>query len=166
LTPFDTAQFRRMADRVFGLVGRVIRDRDEALDITQEAIIRSYRQCRSREEPALLAFAIKTGYRLALNASRDARRRREHLNEAAAEQVGTAGTIIDEMFQRRQVLDAALEKLSDRQQQALRLRFFADLTIAETAAVMRISDGAVKVHLARGLARLRERFEVELSKGM
>ncbi|GGO68981.1 SigE family RNA polymerase sigma factor [Nocardioides deserti] len=56
----------------------------------------------------------------------------------------------------RQVVLAALEELSPRQREVVVLRFYEDLPLAEAAAVMGCSLGAVKSHQARALAALRE----------
>jgi len=54
---------------------------------------------------------------------------------------------------------AALRRLPARQREAMVLRFYADLTEGEIAATMGISRGAVKSHMARGLATLRATLE-------
>ncbi len=61
------------------------------------------------------------------------------------------------------VLDAAgsalvqaLRRLPQRQTEALVLRYYGGLAEAEIAAAMKISRGAVKSHIARGMAGLRE----------
>ncbi len=51
---------------------------------------------------------------------------------------------------------AALGRLSRRQREALVLRYYADLSEAETAAAMGISAGAVKSHTARAMAAVRD----------
>jgi RNA polymerase sigma-70 factor (sigma-E family) len=51
---------------------------------------------------------------------------------------------------------AALDRLSRRQREALVLRYYADLSEAETAAAMGISPGAVKSHTARAMLAIRE----------
>lgn len=56
--------------------------------------------------------------------------------------------------ERRQVL-RALRRLPDRQREALILRYYLDLSEAETASAMRISRGAAKSNAARGIAALR-----------
>ena len=59
----------------------------------------------------------------------------------------------------RSAVIAALKALPDRQRQALVLRFYADLSEAQIAKTMGISQGAVKSHTARGTAALRTVLE-------
>jgi RNA polymerase sigma-70 factor (sigma-E family) len=63
---------------------------------------------------------------------------------------------IAERFADRAPLLAALHQLSPKQRSALVLRFFDDLSEADTAQVLGCSTGSVKQHTSRGLARLRE----------
>jgi RNA polymerase sigma-70 factor, ECF subfamily len=50
----------------------------------------------------------------------------------------------------------AVRRLPRRQAQAIALHYVGELTVAETALVMKCSRGAVKTHLHRGRARLEE----------
>ena len=61
----------------------------------------------------------------------------------------------------RSAVIAALRKLPPRQREALVLKFYADLSEAQIAATMGISQGAVKSHTARGMASLRTVLEME-----
>jgi RNA polymerase sigma-70 factor (sigma-E family) len=56
----------------------------------------------------------------------------------------------------RAALTAALDRLPPRQRAVVVLRYFADMTEAQTADVMGCSVGAVKSHAAKALAKLRE----------
>lgn len=56
---------------------------------------------------------------------------------------------------------AALRTLPARQREALALKFYADLSEAETAAAMGVSTGSVKTHVHRGLAALEKLLEEE-----
>jgi RNA polymerase sigma factor (sigma-70 family) len=54
-----------------------------------------------------------------------------------------------------QVLLAALRGLPERQRAAVVLRYWCDLSEADTAAAMECSVGTVKSNASRGLAQLR-----------
>ena len=54
---------------------------------------------------------------------------------------------------------AAVRALPTRQREALVLRYYADLSEAEIAEAMGVSQGAVKSHTSRGLAALRRTME-------
>ncbi len=59
----------------------------------------------------------------------------------------------------RSAVIAALKALPDRQRQALVLRYYADLSEAQIAKTMGISQGAVKSHIARAMTTLRAGLE-------
>jgi RNA polymerase sigma factor (sigma-70 family) len=50
---------------------------------------------------------------------------------------------------------SAVQALPPRQRTAIALRFYADLTVAETATVMGCSPGSVKTHTSRAVAKLK-----------
>jgi DNA-binding CsgD family transcriptional regulator len=54
-------------------------------------------------------------------------------------------------------LESALAQLSERQRQVFMLRNFESLDVADTALALGLSDGSVKTHHSRALARLRPR---------
>jgi RNA polymerase sigma-70 factor (sigma-E family) len=61
----------------------------------------------------------------------------------------------------RSAVVSALRVLPPRQREALVLKFYADLPEAQIAALMGISRGAVKSHLARAMMSLRSLLEAE-----
>lgn len=56
----------------------------------------------------------------------------------------------------RATLTAALDRLPARQRAVVVLRYFADMTEAQTAQAMGCSIGTVKAHAAKALSRLRD----------
>jgi RNA polymerase sigma factor (sigma-70 family) len=56
----------------------------------------------------------------------------------------------------RAALTAALDRLPPKQRAVVVLRYFADMTEAQTADAVGCSVGAVKSHASKALAKLRE----------
>jgi RNA polymerase sigma factor (sigma-70 family) len=78
------------------------------------------------------------------------------------EPVSTAGISAEEhvvlMDDQQDVLDA-MRALPRRQRECLVLRYYLDLSEAEIASTLGISNGSVKSHASRGLAALARRLE-------
>ena len=55
---------------------------------------------------------------------------------------------------------AVMRTLARRQREVLACRFVLELSVAETARQLEISEGSVKTHTSRGLKALQERIEV------
>ncbi|GLW91663.1 SigE family RNA polymerase sigma factor [Actinokineospora globicatena] len=128
-------------------------DRAAAEDLLQDVLERVYakhRRVRGGLEPyvrAALANASANRWR--------ARSRR--VSEAPLEHAGEqrVGGHEREVLERDQVAKA-LGSLPSRMRAVLVLRFFDDLSEADTAAALGVSPGTVKSQTARGVARLRE----------
>lgn len=150
------------------------RDRDEALDVVQDAMLklaRHYARRPSAEWPALF-------HRILQNALRDWQRRRavkrrlffwqEHGPEQDddddplarlpdASLPGMDAQLMQREAMRR--LEMALRALPARQREAFELRLWQGLDVAQTARAMGCSEGSVKTHLFRALAALRGALE-------
>lgn len=129
-------------------------------DVVQEAYVRlaaSRRLERMRDPDASLAYLRTT----VMNLARSALRRRMVASKYAplvhrADRVddGAVGTVD------RADIVIALRTLPRRMREAVALRYYADLTEAQTAELMGVSVGAVKSYTSRGLERLAAELKV------
>lgn len=150
-----------------------VRDRDEALDLVQDAMIKLVRRYAQRSADEWTPLF----YRILQNGVRDWHRRRFVRNRviawfgnatgddvdngtdviaAAADPAGRAPDQQLESQQAMQGLEAALAELPTRQREAFMLRTFEGLDVADTAKAMGCTAGSVKTHYSRALHALRE----------
>ena len=131
-------------------------DSGEAEDLVQECLFRVARRWpRVRRMSQPKAYARRILVNLALDQSRARARRRGELDAGQAITEESAHDALEGLDTRAELLDA-LARLTPRQRAVLVLRYFNDLTEAETAEVLGCSPGTVKSNASRGLARLRE----------
>ncbi len=141
----------RLTPRVLGYAARLLGDRAEAEDVTQEAMLRLWRMAGQwRQGEARVTTWL---YRVVTNLCTDRLRRRrgvgldsieEPADDAASAEDGLARA------QRLAALQEALMRLPARQRQAVVLRHVEGLSNPEIAAVMEVSVEAVESLTARG----------------
>jgi len=131
-------------------------DASEAEDLVQECLFKVARRWpRVRRMAQPRAYARRILVNLALDDARGRARRRSELDWTAAVIDGPARDLLVGLETRAELLDA-LARLTPRRRAVLVLRYFNDLTEAQTAEVLGCSPGTVKSNASRGLARLRE----------
>jgi RNA polymerase sigma-70 factor (sigma-E family) len=129
-------------------------------DVVQEAYIKlaaSGRLDRLRDPDAGLAYLRTT----VLNLARSSLRRRL-VAAKHAPMVHRPDRVDDGVMQvvDRTAIVCAMRTLPRRMREAVALRYYADLTEAQTARVMGVSTGSVKSYTSRGLERLAEQLKV------
>lgn len=128
-------------------------DWHRAEDLLQTALTKAYVAWpRIRRQGAEDAYVRRTMVRANIDESRRPWRREtvaEHLPEQAAPDPATAADEHDALF-------AALQALPEMQRKVVVLRHWLSLSVQETADELGISEGTVKSHSARGVARLQE----------
>ena len=164
------AFLREVEARAYRIAVLGIRDRDEAFDVVQDAMIRLVRRYARRPADEWRPLF----YRILQNRIRDVQRRRSVRNRVLSffgggdsedeyDPIGTApGPSGDNPLERvvatdaLQALEEALQRLPERQRQAFTLRNFEGLDVMQTAAAMQCTEGSVKTHYSRAVHRLRE----------
>ena len=162
------AVIHRLSNRVFGLVYRIVRDREQAKDIAQDVFVKVLQDTgRIRDFDRIEPYVLRAAYNAALNARRDTSRRHDKAELVGEHLSPREPTRPDEHLERvetRSRLNQALEQLADKQKEALALRFFAEMSVTEIARAMKISEGSVKTHISRGMQNLKERLAARSAK--
>jgi RNA polymerase sigma-70 factor (ECF subfamily) len=133
---------------------------EDAADAVQDAFVRAYGRW---DRIAHYDDPVAWIRHVAINRLRDGYRSRTRARRALARlapmaQRDAEATVDDESAVDTDVLARRLASLPRQQRVALSLFYVEDLTVAEVAASMRISQGAVKFHLHQGREALRRRL--------
>jgi RNA polymerase sigma-70 factor (ECF subfamily) len=161
----------RYWDRIFSMVHQLLRNQQDAEEVTQDAFIRAHRGLENfRGESAFSTWL----YQIATNLARNRywywwRRKRDKsvsfdapigpendltLAEVIPAEVETPGDItVTQEFVAR--IGKAMERLSAKHREILVLRNIKNLSYEEIAAILAISVGTVKSRIARARESLR-----------
>ncbi|MEM8591814.1 MAG: RNA polymerase sigma factor [Pseudomonadota bacterium] len=141
----------RLAPRILGHAYRMLNDRAEAEDVTQEALMRLWKIAPDwRQGEAKVTTWL---YRVTANLCTDRLRKVRHSDIEDAPEVADGAPSADQTLiakARAEALNDALAGLSDRQRQAVVLRHIEGLQNPEIAEIMDISVEAVESLTARG----------------
>jgi RNA polymerase sigma-70 factor (sigma-E family) len=149
--------YRRHAPDAARLAYLLTGDRALAEDLVQDAFVKMFGRFRDLRNPdAFGAYLRRTVVNLSRSHFRRVRVARRYLErEAAAPRRG-----VPDVAARQEMWEELLD-LPERQRTAIVLRFYEDLSEAETADAMQCPVGTVKSLVSRGVARLREQMRGE-----
>ncbi|HET9139182.1 SigE family RNA polymerase sigma factor [Actinophytocola sp.] len=158
----DEERFRAFAAGSAVSLGRLAYllcgDRHFAEDLVQSCLMKLYRVWPRIDQPAAVdAYVRQVLLRVWLNERRKPWRRAESRTGVVPDLAATGsdpalGVGSDHV---RQLLRQALAEVPPRQRVAVVLRYWSQLSVTETAAIMRCSEGTVRSQTARGLTALR-----------
>jgi RNA polymerase sigma-70 factor (ECF subfamily) len=155
----------RHSQRVYRAARAVLTDGDEAADVVQETYLRAYRNLRQYAGTAkfstwLIKIAIheararqrKRSARGALRPVATARPGREEpTTDSDPERLALVGEV-------RTILEAAIDTLPDLYRAVFVMRGVEELSTADTAACLNLSEDVVKTRLRRARALLRKKI--------
>jgi RNA polymerase sigma-70 factor (ECF subfamily) len=171
----DGAAFRplveRYQNRVHTMVYGMVRNPEDARDITQNAFIKAYQNLKSfRIESSFYTWIYRIAMNLAIDHCRKGRRRKTTGFDEAIANRDEDGAILEvhhedspqRALQRKQLSNrifAALEQLSEDQREVILLREVEGLSYKEIADQMEIPEGTVMSRLFYARKRLQKLLE-------
>ena len=135
---------------------RILRDREDAEEAVQEALIRAWRnqaKCRTPATPLPWLVQITRNEALRL-AERRQRRRASEVHDERPDRNPSSENGLERMLE-SVATEQALSVLRPEDRTLIRLRYVEDLTQGQVAARLGVPEGTVKVRLHRVRARLR-----------
>jgi len=170
------AQFQA---EIYGLLYRLLGDREEARDATQETFLKVYRHIgRFRGECELKTWIYRIALNQAANCQRWWRRNGDRLVSMDSLREGTERTLGETLADPRadpeqraiareeeRLLAEALRRIKPVFRTALLLRDMEGLGYEEIAAMLGVSVGTVKSRIARGRESLRQEMQ-RLRRGL
>lgn len=170
----------RYQNRVIRLLEHLVGRRGDAEDLAQEVFLRVFRARKNYTAGAKFStwlFTIVNN--VAFNSYRKQNRRREvHLDdrpsgplgaqplaELAQAKSGLMPTRQLDKAEMREIIQAAMSGLNERQRMAVLLNKYEDMCYADIAQVMELSPEAIKSLLSRARVNLRQTLEPYLQSG-
>jgi len=161
--PLFEILMRRYNQRLYRISRVILRDDAEAEDVMQDAYVRAYEH--------LYQFAGKAAFatwltRIAIHEALARKRRRSRMEELDAfPENGDVMSILKSsaptpeartaQAETRQMLEEAIDRLPESYRTVVVLREVEEMSVAETAASLGVTDGVVKTRLHRAHAMLR-----------
>ena len=152
---------RRHERQVRGAVRRFAERPEDVMDLTQRAFLRTLEALRRARlipfgpRPPFQALLLRTAVNLGKNHARDAARwRRAPVDALDAVQVAPTGSARLEREERAHQVRALVARLPRRQREVLTLRIDAELSFAQIARTLSITENNAKVHFHHATRRL------------
>lgn len=150
---------RRYQNRVFRFLLRMTDCREEAMELTQDTMIKALHALAGWRPDAAFSTWL---FRIANNAATDKLRRRKVVKYVSLDEhmdfpdpaAGPEEAL--QSAQRTRILDAALQKLQEDYREVLLLREIEEMSYAEIGEVLGLREGTVKSRIARARQALLE----------
>ncbi|HET6349588.1 MAG TPA: sigma-70 family RNA polymerase sigma factor [Candidatus Krumholzibacteria bacterium] len=165
----DLAQ--EYAGKVFTYARYALRDHQDAEDVTQEVLIRLWKNHDSIEPSRLSAWVMRVTRNLVIDCSRRHRTRAAVFVDGPAAETSAASVAAAPTpdahagrAELREVIERAIAELDEPQRSIVVMREIQGLAYEEIADALNMPLGTVKVYLHRARRRMRERVRAQLGE--
>jgi RNA polymerase sigma-70 factor (ECF subfamily) len=155
--------------RLFAFIWRVVRNRDDAEELCQEAFLRAFSALDTFDDKYRFSTWLFTiAYRLTLNSLRRKRPTTSDMDLttlAGREVVEDQTARSEEVRELKAAVWSAVDQLSAPQRAAMLLYYKQEMSCQDIAEVLEIPVATVKSHLHRARARLKDLLEERIGDG-
>ncbi len=149
----------RYQKRIYDLTYRMVRNQQDAADVSMEVFVRAYKGLKSFEErSSFYVWLVKIAVNLCINFSRREKFRSFLSIFDLAERPSADVSPSDEMENKelKLAIDKAVGSLPVRQRTSFVLKFHQDLSHKEIAEIMGITEGAAKANYFQAIRKLQK----------
>ena len=149
-------------DRIYRHISYRVNNTADIEDITQQVFIKAWQSIGKYKKTGLSFFAwlLKISHNLVIDYYRSRKSESYGIDfDLIASKSETDPAQIVEDHYNRQEIRKVINKLHSEQQQVITMRYIEDLSYAEIAAALGKSEGAIRVIIHRGLAKLKTTME-------
>jgi RNA polymerase sigma factor (sigma-70 family) len=155
------ARLAESSNLAFRIAYSVLRHRQDAEDVAQDAFVRAHREFhRLRDHDRFRAWLTRMAWRLALNFRRGRRRQRMRDERAAGSAIVPSHEGDAVAAEQSARLWRAVDALPERLRTVVMLTSVQELTMKEVAAILHMPEGTVKSRLFEAKQKLQEAFHV------
>jgi RNA polymerase sigma factor (sigma-70 family) len=149
----------RYKHMVFTLTIRIVKNREEAEEVSQDVFVKAYKNLKSfKGESKFSTWIYKIGYYASLDVVKKNKRQINSINIDEFNE-GNIGSMQDglkylEAKERKKVINDALLRLDEDEQVILTLYYFEEMPLKEISKVVNLSLENIKVKLFRARKKL------------
>jgi RNA polymerase sigma-70 factor, ECF subfamily len=155
---FD-AVFDQIGPSVFGVVKRVVRDRAQSEEVTQEVLLEVWRNAAKFDagRGSATAWVMTLAHHRAVDRVRSVQKESEREQRVAATDIPYDEVIeaVESSFERERVR-RCLSSLTEVQRESVTLAYYRGYTYGQVASLLGVPTGTVKTRMRDALIRLRD----------
>jgi len=145
--------------KIFNLVLKMVRNREDAMDLAQEVFVKAYHSLKDfREEASFSTWLYRIAVNLSLNFTQRDKFRSFILLEEMTQPVLSKDSPLKDLEQKElnQAIDRAVLKLPGKQRAVFILRHYQELPHSEIAKILDKSEGTIKANYFQAVKKLRK----------
>lgn len=153
------AVYDKIAAPVFGIICRVLRDRAQSEEVTQDVLLEVWRTA-ARFDPgkgSAMAWVATLAHRRAVDRIRSIQKQKERERRTTTADIpyDTVADAVETSLDHERVR-RCLGALTEVQREAITLAYYGGYTYTQVAGLLGIATGTVKTRMRDGLIRLRD----------